>query len=385
MSVERLRVLQVHNQYRNRGGEDTVVHSERQVLSEAGHDVTTVRTENPPGLAAIGSLLRVPWNRSAAERTAEAAAAAQPDVIHVHNTWFELGPAVFPALAEVAPVVWTAHNYRIACANSMLLRDGMPCTDCVGATPWPAVRHVCYRDPVSSAIAALTIQVQWSRSVIERSVDTVLALTGFAKSVLVEAGLDERQVVVKPNFVEGGEPRSSPPSRSDFVLFVGRLSAEKGVGVLAETWRRGMNHGLRLVAVGDGPEAAMLEGIADVEVRGWLERDAVADLMRHARALVFPSVWFEGQPMVLIEALAGGLPLIGSDLGAIPELVAASGFDGVFAAGDVEQLSRRLASLEDAQAVDSASQLARDSWREKFAPAVGLRSLERVYRAAITG
>jgi hypothetical protein len=155
-----MKVLQVHNTYRHRGGEDTVAIQERVVLERAGFEVGSIAVGNPsnPVRAASGLALAI-WNPVSFRQVARAIQRHRPDVVHVHNTWFQLSPSVIWAIARAGvPIVWTAHNFRVVCGNGILYRDEAQCYDCVGAGPWPGVRHRCYRDSYAlSAISGATI------------------------------------------------------------------------------------------------------------------------------------------------------------------------------------------------------------------------------------
>ena len=210
------------------------------------------------------AMLASPWNPAAARRLRAAARRARPDVAHVHNTWFALTPSVVAALdGIVVPVVVTLHNYRLLCANASLFRDGRPCQDCVGTHPWHGVQHRCYRgSAVSSTAVAATIAVNRALGTWERHVRLFLALNDFARDRFVAGGLPADRVWVKPNSVGDPGPRAGPPSRSRTVLVAGRLTPEKGVGVLLEAWRRLAPADLELVIAGDGPMRAELERAA---------------------------------------------------------------------------------------------------------------------------
>ena len=151
-----MRVLQLHTPYRQPGGEDAVVRAEAEVLRRSGHEVVQYQVQNPPGAAgAIGSLVLSPWNPLQARRVQHLAERIRPDVAHVHNTWYAQSPAVLWALRRSGvPTVMTLHNYRLVCANGQLFRDGAPCEDCVGASPWHGVQHGCYRDSIVLSVPA---------------------------------------------------------------------------------------------------------------------------------------------------------------------------------------------------------------------------------------
>jgi glycosyltransferase involved in cell wall biosynthesis len=382
-----LRVLQVHTRYRQPGGEDTVVESERSLLEDAGHVVEAVEFHNPEGpIEASRALLAAPWNSGAAKRVVADARRFEAEVVHVHNTWFALSPAVFPALKEAGfPTVATMHNYRLACVNAMFYRDGRICIDCLGRSPWPGVRHACYRGSrAQSALVAATISTHRRRDTWARDVDVVIALTSFAGEILAQSGVPAERIMIKPNTMRDPGPRADPPSSSDMVLFVGRLAEEKGVEDLLEAWTMARPSGRRLAVVGDGPLRGTVERTAGagVEVLGRLSHRETVELMATARVLVHPSRWFEGLPMVLVEAAAHGIAAIVPGHGALPDVVGAGGW--TFESGSIDALASVLSGLSD-DAVDAAGGRARAIFEEKHSDEAGLVALETAYQTAQRG
>jgi glycosyltransferase involved in cell wall biosynthesis len=383
-----MRILQIHNRYREAGGEDTVVASEAEVLRHAGHEVVQHQVENPSGrIGAFGALALAAWNPAAARRVRSLAERVRPDVAHVHNTWFSLSPAIFRALGQAGtPVVVTLHNYRLLCSNAILFRDGKPCELCVGSQPWHGVRYRCYRgSAAASAAAAATIAVNRAVGTWGRHADLFLALTEFARGLFIRGGLPEDRVMVKPNSVSDPGPRANSPSASETVLCVGRLSEDKGVLQLLEAWQGAAVQGLELLVVGDGPLRRLVEGrtSAGVRVAGRLASDRVRDLMLSSRALVFPSLLYEGQPMVVLEALAAGLPVLASNHGGTAAALQGVGPEWLVKPGDRVSWKAGLARLGDDGAVDEAGRRARGMYEQAFTPQQSLLGLEAAYRRAM--
>lgn len=383
-----VKILQVHTKYRQAGGEDTVVEAEADLLRSAGHDVVQFQANNPSDdLSAAGALSLSTWNPWAARRIQAVAEEARPDVAHIHNTWYALSPSILRPLRELGiPVVMTLHNYRLICSNALLFRDGHPCEDCVGTHPWHGVVHRCYRGSLfASTAAAVSISVHQGRQTWERHVDLFLALTEFAKGRFIAGGLTGEKIRVKPNFVPDPGPRPRRPSVSSILLFVGRLSREKGVDRLLDAWERLPSPAFELVVVGDGPMRSSLEARAVPGVRftGSLDQGQVRKWMREARTLVFPSIWYEAQPIVVLEALASGLPVLGSALGAIPELLEGLGPGWTIPSEDAGAWIEALLGLEDDQKVDEAGRRARATYEDQFTPRIGLALLERVYTSVL--
>lgn len=383
-----MRVLQLHTRYRQPGGEDAVVATEAALLRAGGHEVLEHLVDNPEGaVASAGGLALAPYNPVSARRARAAVRRVRPDVVHVHNTWYALSPSVFAAVRdEDAPVVVTLHNYRLLCANALLFRDGRPCEDCVGTHPWHGVQHRCYRDSaVASAVVATTIALHRRLPTWSRDVDVFIALSDFARQRFVAGGLPAEKIVIKPNTVADGGRRQTPPSASKAALFVGRLTPEKGIMELLDVWRSIDHRGVELDVVGSGPlagEVARRAG-AGVTVHGAMPASEVRQRMLESRVLLFPSRWYETFGLVMVEAMAAGLPVVASDLGGSRELI---GRDGEGAGWTVEADGWEAALaqwLHDGAALDDAGRRGRARYEAGFSEEAGLRALEAVYADAI--
>lgn len=387
------RVLQVHTRYRNAGGEDQVVEAERRLLEGAGVDVRQVLFDNADlrESQSLAGDLRLAssaiWSRAAERRVRAEVAAHRPQVMHVHNTFAAASPSVYAAAsAHDVPIVQTLHNYRLVCPAATAFRDGHACTDCVGhLLPWPAVAHRCVRGSLAqSAVATATISVHRALGTFSHRIGTFVALSSFQRQLMVDGGLPGRRIRVIPNFLEpdpglGGDGR-------DGVSFVGRLAEEKGIVALLEAAAR--KPGVVRV-IGDGPRAPLVEQAAmggHVEYLGPLEPAAVRDEMRRAVALVVPSIWFEGFPMVVVEAYATGTPVIASRLGSLAEIVE-DGVTGLLVApGDATELARSVRwAVDHPEEMRAMGATARRRYEARFRGPSHLAALLDAYQAASVG
>lgn len=326
-----LRVLVVHNRYQIAGGEDAAVEREIASLRGAGQAVEAVILDN----AAIRSRfdrLRVAFQAPHAPQgiatVVEAARRFRPDIVHVHNTFPLISPAVHGAVRRLgAATVQTLHNFRLVCANGLLLRDGRPCERCVTGSPFQAVRFGCYRGSKAGTLAvARMIDRHRREGTWQRDVDRFIVLSAFARERFLEAGLPADRLKVKPNGVDDPGPVSTGPRAG--ILFVGRLSEEKGLGVLASA---AALTPVPVTVIGDGPMMEALKGRPGLQLLGRQDRRAVREAMARAAAVVVPSICYEGLPTVIPEAFAAGTPVVASAIGAMPELVT-QGETGLLAA-----------------------------------------------------
>jgi glycosyltransferase involved in cell wall biosynthesis len=210
-------------------------------------------------------------------------------------------------------------------------------------------------------------------------VSRFIALTAFARDIFVRAGLEPSRISVKPNFVADPGPRHGSPSDSESVIFVGRISSEKGADVIADAWERSAPEGLRLLMIGDGPmKEELRQRHPRVEFLGWMERAQVMRRMLTARALVLPTRAYEGQSLVLLEAMAAGLPIMATDWAPIREMIQGEGQQWLRRPADVESWVEGIEVIEQGAAVDGAGAAARRKYESSFTPEIGLRNLEEI-------
>lgn len=383
-----LRLLLVHTRYTQPGGEDLVVGEEAAMLRRHGLELETLFFDNrdlerlPPWRQAAVAL----WNREAVARVRDAVVRGRPDVVHVHNTFPAASPAVIRAVkARGAPVVMTLHNFRLACVNGLLWRQGQVCEACLGRWPWRAAVHGCWRDSrAKSAVAAGALAVHrfmgtW------RQVDAFIALTEFARARAVTMGLPAERLHVKPNFV--AEDPGPGDGSGGYALFVGRLSPEKGLDTLLAAWSR-IGRRLPLWIAGDGPLRVEVERATET-VPGvrWLGRqphDEVMRLMQEASVLLFPSRCYEGFPRVIVEAFACGLPVVCSRLGSAAELVEHGRTGLHFRPGDPGDLATRIEELlASPERLAAMRRAARAEYEAKYTAERNYEMLMAIYERAI--
>jgi glycosyltransferase involved in cell wall biosynthesis len=352
VSLGALKILLVHNSYQQPGGEDVVFEQERQLLERKGHRVITYTRSNSElnSLSVFDRFLAVGNLVSAGDSKREIAQilrAERPDLVHVHNTFMMISPSIYEACQDAQiPVVQTLHNYRLFCPAMFCFRDGHVCEECREHSLLHGVWYGCYRNSLSATAAvALMLQVHRSRGTWTDAISAYIALTKFSKNKFIEAGLPAEKVHAKPNFVDSDPGERN--TRGRYALFVGRLSPEKGVSTLVAAWSK-LATQVPLMIVGDGPLRRELEAQAakndlrQITFLGRLNASEARAAIKEARFLVVPSVWYEGFPMVIAEGFASGVPVLGSRLGSIQEVVT-NGRTGIhFTAGDPCDLAEKV-------------------------------------------
>ncbi|QRE75762.1 glycosyltransferase [Methylobacterium aquaticum] len=379
-----MRILVAHNRYQVRGGEDAAVARDLAALERAGCAVEAVFLDNEAidsGLARLRAAVAATHAPDGIARVMAAARRFAPDVVHVHNFFPLLSPGIHAAArAADFATVQTLHNYRLICANAFLMRDGAPCEICVTGSPYRAVQFACYRGSrVGTLAVARMIDHHRRAGTWRRDVDRFIALTPFARERFVAAGFPAEKIRIRPNGLPDPGPPADGPRRG--LLYVGRLSPEKGVTVLAEAAARA---GARITVIGEGPLAGALADHPALDLTGALPPDAVQAAMARAAALVVPSLWYEGLPMVVAEAFAAGTPVVASRIGALAGLVA-DGATGLLAEpGDASDLGRALARIAgDPAAAAAMGRAARTVYEREWHEDVATRALLDIYRDAV--
>lgn len=388
-----MRVLLAHNFYRSTApsGEDTVYREERALLERNGVEVIPYERQSDEldtasMLTLARSALHASWSDKVARELTTLISRTRPDVAHFHNTFPLISPSAYAACAAAGvPVVQTLHNYRLICPGAMLYRDGVPCEDCVGTSLLPALRHRCYRDSLPAT--ASVVNMLWSnrrRGTYSSLVQRYVALTEFARERFIAGGLPAGRIEVKPNALTAPPPAGL--GQGGYVLYVGRLSVEKGLHTLLDAWRRLPD--IRLKLAGDGPIRPQLEQQArrdgvNVEFLGRLERSRVAELLGEAQFAVVPSQWFEGFPMVVVEAFACGTPVVASRLGSLAEIVREGLTGRLFTPGDPEALAAAVRAMLDApDALREMRRHAREEFEVRYSAAASFQALMEIYQRA---
>lgn len=360
-----------------------MVDNEMKLLMEHGIKVNQLHFDNKRINAG-----RLFFNRKAYDRTREAIRHFQPHVVHVHNLFYQASPAVLKAARDLGvPIVMTLHNFRLICPAALLLRDGQICTKCVNLKfPVHGVYHACFQDSVPKSLLLSTfLWYSKVQGIWQDSVDRFIVLTPFIKDLFLQSslGAGANRLCVKPNSTDDiYEDTEELSTRRQGFLYIGRLSREKGVHLLLEAFNALPEKTLTIV--GTGPLEQELRDMAcdNVQFQGEQARSSVARLLKASKALVFPSLCYEGLPNTIIEAYAAGTPVIACDNENISKLVDHNSNGLLFSSGRVKSLIQAIEDF-DKSPREEFEKRARQTYLEKYTHRINLENLLEIYNSVV--
>ena len=384
-----MKVLQVYNEQRSRfGGEPAVIDATMRVLQQNGHEPRLVMKSSRPLENSILKRMNAFWggvyNISAYREMLRLIDKDRPDVAHVHSVYPMFSPSILVACRRKnVPVVMTVHSHNLTCPTWYHLYEGRVCEDCVGGHEYRCVIKNCRNNIFESSAYALRSSVARRFRLFHDNVSVLIALTPFAKAKLLQAGFRDDQVAVVPN---PGPVRESAadPSAGKYVAFAGRISSEKGIDTLLSAAAQMPD--IPFKVAGDGPALLEMKGKAprNVEFVGRLDSDELNAFYARSRILAVPSVWFEQFPMVVLEAMARALPVIGSRIGGLPQIIEEGLTGSLFEPGNPEDLVRQVRRLwEDPQLCRRMGIAGRQKVMREYTEDAYFRNLMAVYQAAI--
>jgi glycosyltransferase involved in cell wall biosynthesis len=379
-----MKILVAHAFYRQPGGEDGYVMRQTELLRRR-HQVRLLAERNQELTPGIRTGIAMAYSSATRQRVERTIAEFGPDIVHLHNPYPALGPAVQLAVRQLGiPLVMTVHNHRLRCPNGLMFTEGAICRRCERGLYTSAVIHRCFPDRKQSTAYATAL---WIHRFVLRLHDTValfVAPSRFMHERLIHWGIPRERTRAIVNPVDPLDV-VSPPGK--FGVYVGRLSSEKGVDVLLRALARAGDPPFRVV--GDGPLKRAMERLADelglqqTDFTGRLPGPEVQRILDRCRYLVMPSISEEVGPLAPLEAMAHGRPIVVSALGALSELVRdAAGL--AVAPGDVGDLASKIRHL--VQDDDLCIDLGHRAWRlcnEGYSTELHLARLEEAYGSVL--
>ena len=385
-----MKILIVHNDYGRYSGEEAVV--DRMIADgrKAGHEVEVLRCSSQQARerfwGKVHGFFAGIYSFSGRRKMKYFLRTFKPDIVHIHNLYPFLSPAVLPLCRKAGvTVVMTVHNYRLICPTGLFLRDGKPCESCLQkGNEWDCVRYNCEGSRFRSLGYALRNMVARRSRAYKDCVDYFCCLTEFQKAKLIAAGFDEEKIRVFPNVIDTptptGQTATTNSDEKGYVGYVGRLSEEKGYDLLVEVARRHPEIPFRFAGtLREGIDLSLPE---NVMLCGQIDATRLSQFYDEAHFIVIPSRCYEGFPVVLLEAAAHGKACVAPDHGAFPNLMTdneSGNMSGVlFAPVDIDDLEQKVMALwNDRGRLSQLGNNALDLYNKRFEKETVNRSWDR--------
>ena len=390
-----MKVFLIHNYYGSSApsGENKVFEAEKTMLERQGHEVVVylrhsdeIRNGNKIVrlYGKIKGAMCTVGNPFAASEVVKRCREFKPDVVHFHNVFPLISPLAVRAASMYAPVVMTLHNYRTACAAGVPTRDGKVCSLCLDKKcVLDGMKHRCYRGGLAATLP-LAINIALYRKKLPRWVRRFIVLSEFQKRKMVEYGWPAEKIVTKGNFVSRVE-HAEHIEKKDQIVYVGRLSIEKGVETLIQAFRQ-LDGKVKLIVVGDGVDRAALERMAhghNIEFVGQKSSEEALRIIAESKALVSPSACWETFGLAVAEALSVGTPSVVADVGGLPDIVQNGRFGEVFESSSPESCASAIMRLLSRRDYGEICKVAPIEARCKYSEDANYRRLMEIYEDVV--
>lgn len=345
--MKKQKILLVNKFYYNRGGDCIQTINLRKILEDNGHEVAVFSMQYPQNIpsgydkyypkqvdfsggvkAKLNAAARIFGIGDVKKQFAKLLKDFAPDVVHLHNIHSYISPVVAKlAKKRGCKVVWTMHDYKLACPSYSCLYNGKPCELCL-TDKMGVLKTRCMKGSLGASLLAYFEARYWNLKKLVKYTDIFICPSEFMGKMLLKAGVPQNKISVKNNpILEQKEFCDSKNNKSDYYCYVGRLSEEKGIETLLKA---ASELPYKLKVAGDGPLGEMLRErykCKNIEFLGQISREEVVTLLSEAMFSVVPSECYENNPGSLIESLCMGTPVVGANIGGIPELISKS--DGI--------------------------------------------------------
>lgn len=358
------RLLAINNYFYRRGGAESVFLDHIKLFSDIGWQTAPFAMQHPDNFASdwssyfvseieygresglltkVAQAGKIIYSWEARDRIKALIERFRPNVAHAHNVYHHLSPSIFPVLkAAGIPTVMTAHDLKLACPAYKMLSHNQICERCKGGRIYNVALHKCIKDSTAlSGLVLVETAIHRTLGLYRNTLDRIVVPSRFYISKLIEWGWPQEKLVYIPNFAQT-DNLAPFEHEGDYFAYVGRLAPEKGIGTLI---RAAAIAGQKLVIAGTGPEEQSLRALAaetggDITFAGYVSGERLHRLIGEAKALILPSEWYENAPISILEAYALGVPVIGADIGGIPEMIVPGETGMVARTGDAEDLAR---------------------------------------------
>lgn len=322
--MKKLTILVVHNYYQKRGGEDFVFEEETTALKEAGHVVITYSVNNSK-IKEFGIYDKIRYISSFFLKKKfndlkQIIKKNKIDIAHVHNVFPLITPYIYAFLKKNnIKVVQTLHNYRFLCPNGLFYVNNKVCTKCINTNFRACIYNKCYKDSIIHSFLYSHIIKKCQKS-FRNDIDALIALTDFTKELFVKAGFDENKIFVKGNGLV--DPKIRRKKSKKYFLYIGRLSQEKGIDFLLESFAKLPEFNLYVAGIGEKlGEYKQKYNSRNIKFLGFISGKDKDNIISMCEAIILPSLWYENYPLSIIDGFSRAMPVIGSNIGGISRII----------------------------------------------------------------
>lgn len=399
-----MKILLANNYFYLRGGCERIFFDEAYVLTNMGHDISYFATHDERNLPTpfshyfvsklqykITDTFRFIYCRESKRQIERLLRRYRPDIAHLHNIYQDISPSILHVLKRYGiPVVLTLHDHKMICPNYIMMHGSEVCEDCSGGRFYKCVVNRCKQGSyLYSLVPTLEAYVHNLLDIWKKNVDCFISPSNYLKNKLVESGWDPARISYIPNFIDI-KPGQPSDIGGDYLLYLGRLSQEKGVGTLLQAYNRSGQDRKALTIAGDGPMREQLEEMAEkgagsIRFTGHLSGQALWDVIADSLAVIMPSECYENAPLSLLEAFAYGKPVIGARIGGIPEIID-DGVNGLlFESGNVEDLKEKIEMISGLPGtkISEMGKAAREKAEQEYNAGIHYEKLMEVYLKAL--
>ena len=403
-----MKILMVNKYFHIKGGSETYIFSLKELLEANGHEIVEFSMHDPQNLASlyadyfvsnidynqsVGFLKKLQYaaniiySREAYAKISQLIDLVKPDVAHLHLFQHQLSPSILYALKKKGiPIVYTAHDLKCLCANYKMLVNNRVCEDCKDGQHYNCWKNRCVKNSrLKSALNVIEMYVhEYFQSY--QLIDVIITPSMFFRNKFIEYGFDANKIAYLPNFLDAG--KFTPVYEYDnYFIYLGRLSEEKGVFTLLQAMHQ--VQGIQLYIIGTGPlEEPIAQKIkgqgleARVKLLGYRSGGELDQLKAQAMFSVMPSEGYENAPYSLLEMMAIGKPVIGSNIGGIPEMIEAGNTGLLFNTKDADDLAAQINLMKNnPELVWKYGHNARDKLLAEYNSPGHYDGMEKIYKS----
>ncbi len=404
-----MEILSVNKFYWSKGGSETVFFNEKEMLEDNGHTVVPFAMHSDKNIETsyseyfveevdydksgltnkLSCALKIIYSFEAKAKMKQLIDKFKPDLSHFHIFQHQISPSVFgPLRDKKVPIILTLHDLKPICPNYKYYVNGEVCELCSGGKFYNCFKNKCTKGSTLGSLIN-TIEMYFHGFMgYYKNVDKYIAVSHFYKQKMIEAGFPENKINYLPNYIDASEFNHQDEDKG-YMLYFGRLSEEKGIATYLDSAI--INSDIPYYIVGTGPleeelkEQAKKAQIDNVHFLGFKSGEELKTLLSQSTCVVVPSEWYENCPMTVLEAFASGRPVIGAQIGGIPELIEKSVDGFLFQPGNTEQLTDKIRWIWDNR--DKAQQMGlqgRKKIEEKFNAKSHYEGLMAIYNSVIS-